>query len=52
MNRDWKLPDPAALGLGTWDGGAAIRSLDVRELSGKGRLLRAPRPASEPLKKN
>ncbi|MBI3857402.1 MAG: serine/threonine protein kinase [Planctomycetes bacterium] len=40
MNRDWKLPDPAALGLGTWDGGATIRRLEVREVTGKGQWLR------------
>jgi serine/threonine protein kinase len=50
MNPDWKLPDPAALGLGTWDGGAAIQRLEIREISGKGRMLRAPAP--EPPKKN
>ncbi|HVR87626.1 MAG TPA: serine/threonine-protein kinase, partial [Planctomycetota bacterium] len=31
MNPDWKLPDSDALGLGTWDGGAAIHSLQIRE---------------------
>jgi tRNA A-37 threonylcarbamoyl transferase component Bud32 len=36
MNKDWKLPDPAALGLGTWDGGAAIKRLEIREVTGKG----------------
>ena len=40
MNRDWKLPDPAALGLGTWDGGAAIRKLEIREVTGKGQKSR------------
>jgi serine/threonine protein kinase len=40
MNRDWKLPDPAALGLGTWDGGAAIHKLEIREVTGKGRKAR------------
>jgi tRNA A-37 threonylcarbamoyl transferase component Bud32 len=40
MHRDWKLPDPAALGLGTWDGGAAIRKLEIREVTGKGRNAR------------
>jgi serine/threonine protein kinase len=40
MNRDWKLPDPAALGLGTWDGGAAIRKLEIREVTGKGQKTR------------
>jgi len=42
MNRDWKLPDADALGLGTWDGGAAIKSLEVRDVTGKGALLRKP----------
>ena len=32
MNPDWKLPDPDALGVGTWDGGAAIEKLELREL--------------------
>jgi tRNA A-37 threonylcarbamoyl transferase component Bud32 len=36
MNKDWKLPDPAALGLGTWDGGAEIKRLELREITGKG----------------
>jgi serine/threonine protein kinase len=36
MNKDWKLPDPAALGLGTWDGGAEIKRLEIREVTGKG----------------
>jgi hypothetical protein len=40
MNRDWKLPDPAAIGVGTWDGGAAIRRLEVREVTGRGIRLR------------
>ena len=40
MHRDWKLPDPAALGLGTWDGGAAVRKLEIREVTGKGRNAR------------
>jgi serine/threonine protein kinase len=40
MNRDWKLPDPAALGLGTWDGGATIRKLEIREVTGKGQKAR------------
>jgi acetyl-CoA synthetase len=37
---DWKLPDAAAIGVGTWDGGAAIHRLDVREITGKGERLR------------
>ena len=40
MNKDWKLPDPAAIGVGTWDGGASILRLDVREVTGKGERLR------------
>src|SRR5579872_2814316 len=36
MNPDWKLPDSAALGVGTWDGGAAIHKLEMREVTGKG----------------
>jgi tRNA A-37 threonylcarbamoyl transferase component Bud32 len=40
MNKDWKLPDPAALGVGTWDGGAEIRRLEIREVTGKGERLR------------
>jgi tRNA A-37 threonylcarbamoyl transferase component Bud32 len=40
MNRDWKLPDPAALGVGTWDGGAVIRKLEIREVTGKGQKAR------------
>jgi hypothetical protein len=42
MNPDWRLPNPAALGVGTWDGGAAIQRLDVRERSGKGEFLTTP----------
>jgi hypothetical protein len=41
MNRDWKLPDPAALGLGTWDGGAAFQKLEVRDVTGKGEFVGA-----------
>jgi serine/threonine protein kinase len=41
MNRDWKMPDPDLLGLGTWDGGAAIQALEVREVTGKGEYVRA-----------
>jgi hypothetical protein len=40
MNRDWKLPDAASLGLGTWDGGAAIRKVEIREVTGKGEFVR------------
>jgi len=40
MNRDWKLPDPGAIGLGTWDGGASIKRLEIREVTGKGERLR------------
>jgi len=40
MNPDWKLPDADALGLGTWDGGAAIKSLKIREVTGKGEFLK------------
>jgi serine/threonine protein kinase len=40
MNPDWKLPDPSALGLGTWDGGAAIQKLEIRDVTGKGSFLR------------
>ncbi len=40
MNRDWKLPDPSALGLGTWDGGAAIQRLEVRDVTGRGKFVR------------
>jgi hypothetical protein len=47
MNRDWKLPDALALGFGTWDGGAAIQKLEVREVTGKGGFVR---PASPPKK--
>jgi hypothetical protein len=36
MNKDWKMPDPAALGVGTWDGGAEIKKLEIREVTGKG----------------
>ena len=42
MNRDWKLPDPAALGLGTWDGGATIRKLEIRDVTGRGEFVRIP----------
>ncbi|HLY08438.1 MAG TPA: protein kinase [Planctomycetota bacterium] len=42
MNPDWRLPDPAALGLGTWDGGAAIQALELREVTGQGDFLRGP----------
>jgi hypothetical protein len=42
MNPDWKLPDPSALGVGTWDGGAAIQKLEVREVSGRGEFVRPP----------
>ena len=42
MNPDWKLPDPGSLGVGTWDGGAAIQSLEIREVTGKGESFRAP----------
>ena len=47
MNRDWKLPDSLALGFGTWDGGAAIQKLEVREVTGKGAFVR---PAAGPKK--
>jgi hypothetical protein len=40
MNSDWKLPDPAALGVGTWDGGAEIRKLEIRDVTGKGQKTR------------
>jgi len=40
MNKDWKLPDPDALGLGTWDGGAAIKRLEIRPVTGKGKPAR------------
>ena len=40
MNNDWKLPEADALGLGTWDGGAAIKRLEIREVTGKGGPLR------------
>jgi tRNA A-37 threonylcarbamoyl transferase component Bud32 len=42
MNPDWALPDPFALGIGAWSGGATIRSVEVREVTGKGRSLRKP----------
>jgi tRNA A-37 threonylcarbamoyl transferase component Bud32 len=42
MNKDWKLPDPAALGLGTWDGGATIRKLEIRDVTGRGEFVRIP----------
>ena len=41
MNPDWKLPDPAAVGIGAWDGTLVVRRVQVREVSGKGELLRA-----------
>ena len=47
MNKDWKLPDAAALGLGTWDGGAVIKRLEIREVTGKGQ---PSRPAAGPSK--
>jgi tRNA A-37 threonylcarbamoyl transferase component Bud32 len=47
MNKDWKLPDPAALGLGTWDGGAAIKRLEIREVTGRGQPSRS---AADPSK--
>jgi len=39
MNPDWRLPDPKAIGIGTWDGGAAIELLELREVSGPGERL-------------
>jgi tRNA A-37 threonylcarbamoyl transferase component Bud32 len=42
MNPDWVLPDPFALGVGAWNAGAAIRSLEVRDVTGKGRAVRKP----------
>jgi len=39
MNPDWKLPDASAIGIGTWDGGAEIRRLELREVTGKGLLI-------------
>jgi serine/threonine protein kinase len=47
MNPDWKLPDAAAVGVGTWDGGAVIRRLDLRELTGKGEPAYAPPPSKK-----
>jgi tRNA A-37 threonylcarbamoyl transferase component Bud32 len=40
MNTHWQLPDPKAIGLGTWGAGASIKSLRVREITGKGERLR------------
>jgi hypothetical protein len=45
MNPDWKLPDAAAVGVGTWDGGAALERLDVLEVGGVGGFLRPPGPS-------
>jgi tRNA A-37 threonylcarbamoyl transferase component Bud32 len=45
MNPDWKLPDSAAVGVGTWDGGAALERLDVLEVGGVGGFLRPPGPS-------
>jgi len=44
MNPDWKIPDPLALGVGTWDGGAAIERIEIREVGGKGEFQRPEPP--------
>jgi hypothetical protein len=40
MNPDWVLPDPFALGVGAWEGAATIKSVEVRDVTGKGQSTR------------
>lgn len=40
MNPQWQLTDPAALGVGAWEGTLILRRIQVREVTGKGEFIR------------
>jgi predicted Ser/Thr protein kinase len=40
MNPQWALPDPSAMGLGTWASPTTFHRLEVRAVTGAGRVIR------------